>query len=163
MTLAVYPGSFDPITNGHLDIITRSSRLFEQVIVAVAVNRRKEPLFTVQERMEMIQEATRDLGNVTVDSFYGLTVKYAQAKGAKVIVRGLRVLSDFENEFMMALMNRKLASDIETIFMMTSKEYTFLSSSAVRELASLGGDISDLVPPGVAKKLVAKFRGAKEE
>lgn len=157
MTTALYPGSFDPVTNGHLDIIERSSRLFDHVIVGVAVNPGKSPLFTPEERVEMLRQAAASLKNVEVDSFQGLTVNYAQARGATVVVRGLRVLSDFENEFMMALMNRKLDEKIETVFMMTSREYAFLSSSAVREVAALGGDYADLVPPGVAEKLGRKF------
>ncbi|MDI3280308.1 MAG: pantetheine-phosphate adenylyltransferase [Bacillota bacterium] len=166
MRIVVYPGSFDPPTNGHLDIIERAAALFDRVIVAVAVNLRKEALFSVEERVAMLKEATLEWDNVEVDSYRGLTVKYALQRGASAIVRGLRVLSDFENEYMMALMNRKLDSGIETIFMMTSKEYAFLSSSAVRELAELGGDFSDLVPPCVSRKLVEKFsarwRGREE-
>lgn len=157
MRIVVYPGSFDPPTNGHLDIIERAAALFDRVIVAVAVNLRKEALFSVEERVAMLKEATLEWDNVEVDSYQGLTVKYALRRGASAIVRGLRVLSDFENEYMMALMNRKLDSGIETIFMMTSKEYAFLSSSAVRELAELGGDFSDLVPPCVSRKLAEKF------
>lgn len=157
MRRAIYPGSFDPVTNGHLDIIERSAALFDEVIVAVAANLGKTPLFTVAERLVMLQEATKSFVNVRVDSFSGLTVKYAKTQGADVIVRGLRVLSDFENEFMMALMNRNQEPAIDTVFLMTSKDHAFLSSSAVKELASFGGDIRGLVPGPVADKLYEKF------
>ncbi|MGE5508891.1 MAG: pantetheine-phosphate adenylyltransferase [Chitinophagales bacterium] len=156
MRRCIYPGSFDPVTNGHLDIIERAAILFDEVIVAVAVNRGKRPLFSVDERLAMLQEVVRPLVNVTVDAFDGLTVHYARKRGAEVIIRGLRVLSDFENEMMMALMNRNQEPSIDTVFLMTSKDYAFLSSSAVKELAAMGGDISALVPPAVAGRLVAR-------
>ncbi|MDI6870305.1 MAG: pantetheine-phosphate adenylyltransferase [Bacillota bacterium] len=159
MKRAVYPGSFDPVTNGHLDIIERAAVLFDEVIVAVARNRAKHALFSVAERLEMLREVTGSLVNVKVDAFDGLTVRYAKAQGAQVIIRGLRVLSDFENEMMMALMNRNQEPTIDTIFLMTSKDHAFLSSSAVKELASLGGDISALVPPEVARQLAARVQG----
>lgn len=158
MKRAVYPGSFDPVTNGHLDIIERAAALFDEVIVAVAKNMAKTALFTVPERMEMLQEVARPLVNVRVDAFAGLTVHYARMQGAQVIIRGLRVLSDFENEMMMALMNRNQEPGIDTVFLMTSTDHAFLSSSAVKELASLGGDISALVPPEVAKRLLARVQ-----
>jgi pantetheine-phosphate adenylyltransferase len=152
----IYPGSFDPVTNGHLDIIERAAELFDEVVVAVAVNRGKRPLFSVEERVSMLQEVVRPLVNVTVDAFDGLTVHYAKQRGAEVIIRGLRVLSDFENEMMMALMNRNQEPSVDTVFLMASKDYAFLSSSAVKELAGMGGDISALVPPAVAEQLVAR-------
>jgi pantetheine-phosphate adenylyltransferase len=158
MKRAVYPGSFDPVTNGHLDIIERAAVLFDDVIVAVARNMAKTSLFSVPERLEMLREVTRNLVNVRVDAFDGLTVKYAREQGAQVIIRGLRVLSDFENEMMMALMNRNQEPAIDTVFLMTSTEHAFLSSSAIKELASLGGDISALVPPEVAKRLAARVQ-----
>jgi pantetheine-phosphate adenylyltransferase len=153
MKRAVYPGSFDPVTNGHLDIIERAAVLFDEVIVAVARNREKSALFSVDERVEMLREVVQPLVNVRVDAFDGLTVRYTKAQGAQVIIRGLRVLSDFENEMMMALMNRKQEPGVDTLFLMTSTDNAFLSSSAVKELASLGGDISALVPPEVARRL----------
>ena len=146
MRIAVYPGSFDPITNGHLDIIQRSSRLFDKLIVAVVKNPNKKPLFSIKERMMMIEKSIKDLSNVEIDYFEGLLVDFVSVKGAQVIVKGLRALSDFEYEFQMALLNRKLNTDIETIFMMTNYKYSFLSSSMVKEIASLKGSIADLVP-----------------
>ncbi len=153
----ICPGSFDPVTNGHLDILERTSALFDRIIVAVGGNPYKEPLFSIGERIQMIREATRHLNNVEVEAFEGLTVNYAKEKGAIAILRGLRVNSDFEYEFMMASMNRKLEPKIENIFMMTSNTYAYLSSSAVKEVASLGGDVTDLVPEHVAVKLHEKF------
>ncbi len=157
MKIAVYPGSFDPVTNGHLDVIERSARLFDRLIVAIASNPNKSALFSVEERLDMLREATSHLVNVSVDSFEGLTINYAKAKGAEVLVRGLRAISDFENEFLMALMNRKLDPSIETIFMMTSNKYTFLSSSAVKEVVSMGGDATSLLPESVLLRLRGKF------
>ncbi|MFA7467669.1 MAG: pantetheine-phosphate adenylyltransferase [Desulfotomaculaceae bacterium] len=157
MRLAIYPGSFDPITYGHLDIIERAATLFDRLIVAVSMNPGKKPLFTVEERMQMLSEATRPFNNVTTDSFKGLTVNFACEKKAKAIIRGLRAISDFENEFMMALTNKKLQPAVETIFLMTRAEYSFISSSSVKEVASFGGCVSDLVPPLVQKRLRNKF------
>ncbi|MCL4516966.1 MAG: pantetheine-phosphate adenylyltransferase [Firmicutes bacterium] len=157
MRTVICPGSFDPVTNGHLDILERTSVLFDRIIVAVGGNPYKEPLFSIAERIQMIREATRHLSNVEVEAFEGLTVNYAKEKGAIAILRGLRVNSDFEYEFMMASMNRKLEPKIENIFMMTSNAYAYLSSSAVKEVASLGGDVTDLVPEHVAVKLNEKF------
>ncbi|MDX2243847.1 MAG: pantetheine-phosphate adenylyltransferase [Leptolyngbyaceae cyanobacterium bins.302] len=151
--LAIYPGSFDPITLGHLDVIERGCRLFEQVIVAVLRNPNKTPLFTVAERITQIRQATSHLPNVEVDSFDGLTVSYAMMRRANVLLRGLRVLSDFEMELQMAHTNKTLSEEIETVFLATSNEYSFLSSSLVKEIAKFGGPIDHLVPPPVAPEI----------
>ncbi|MGB3298049.1 MAG: pantetheine-phosphate adenylyltransferase [Phormidesmis sp.] len=148
--IAIYPGSFDPITLGHLDIITRSSKLYERVIVVISRNPTKDPLFTVEERSAQIRKTTQHLSNVEIDSFDGLTVTYAQARQANVLLRGLRVLSDFEKELQMAHTNKTLSSEIETVFLATSTEYGFLSSSLVKEIARFGGPIDHLVPQHVA-------------
>jgi pantetheine-phosphate adenylyltransferase len=148
--IAIYPGSFDPITLGHLDIIERGCRLFDRVIVALLRNPNKTPLFTIQERMAQIRHSTRHLPNVEVDTFDGLTVTYAQKQGATVLLRGLRVLSDFEMELQMAHTNKTLSEKIETVFLVTSNEYSFLSSSLVKEIAKFGGPIDHLVPKTVA-------------
>ncbi|MFW6359610.1 MAG: pantetheine-phosphate adenylyltransferase [Chroococcales cyanobacterium] len=148
--IAIYPGSFDPITLGHLDIIERGCKLFEQVIVAVLCNPSKQPLFTVEKRMEQIRHCTQHLPNVEVDSFMGLTVQYARLHQGKVLLRGLRVLSDFEKELQMAHTNQTLMNEIETVFLATSNEYSFLSSSVVKEIARFGGYIDHLVPENVA-------------
>ncbi len=148
--IAIYPGSFDPITLGHLDIITRSSPLYERVIVVVSRNPSKDPLFTVDQRIAQITKATEHLANVKVDSFDGLTVTYAKTCRAKVLLRGLRVLSDFEKELQMAHTNKTLSDDIETVFLATSTEYGFLSSSLVKEIAKFGGPIDHLVPEHIA-------------
>ena len=158
MTIAIYPGTFDPITNGHIDIIQRALRVFGQVTVAVAPNVGKNTtLFTVEERMEMIRVACGDVAGVEVDSFSGLLVRYVESQGADVIIRGLRALSDFEFEFSMALTNRRLDEDIETVFLMTSPEYSFLSSSIVKEVASFGGSVKGLVPEVVEEFLARKL------
>jgi len=151
--LAVYPGSFDPITNGHLDIIKRGLRSFDRLIILVAYNPNKSGLFSVNERMEMIRQVVGDDPRIRVDSFSGLLVNYVRDAGAQVILRGLRALSDFEYEFQMALMNRKLAPEMETLFMMPSLKFSFLSSNLVKEVFMLGGSIRDLVPPLVETKL----------
>jgi len=151
--IAIYPGSFDPITLGHLDIISRASELFDTVIVAVLSNPSKEPLFPVVQRVEQIQNCIRHLSNVEVDSFAGLTVEYAKLRHAKVLLRGLRVLSDFEKELQMAHTNKTLWEGIETVFLATTKEYSFLSSSIVKEIAQFGGAIEHLVPANVAKDI----------
>ena len=148
--VAIYPGSFDPITLGHLDIIARSSKLYEKVVVVVSRNPTKQPLFSVDERMAQIRKTTQHLENVEVDSFDGLTVNYARARKAKVLLRGLRVLSDFEKELQMAHTNKTLSDEIETVFLATSTEYGFLSSSLVKEIARFGGPIDHLVPKHVA-------------
>jgi pantetheine-phosphate adenylyltransferase len=151
--IAIYPGSFDPITLGHLDLIERGSRLFDQVIVAVLSNPSKQPLFTVEQRLEQIRYSTQHLTNVEADSFQGLTVEYAKQRQAKVLLRGLRVLSDFEMELQMAHTNQTLWDGIETVFLATTKEYSFLSSSIVKEIARFGGKISHLVPENVARDI----------
>ncbi|WP_036486213.1 pantetheine-phosphate adenylyltransferase [Myxosarcina sp. GI1] len=156
--IAIYPGSFDPVTLGHLDIIERGTKLFELVIVAVLSNPSKQPLFTVEERITQISYSTRHLPNVKVNSFKGLTVDYAKLTNAGVLLRGLRVLSDFEKELQMAHTNKTLYRDIETVFLATAKEYSFLSSSVVKEIAQFGGSIEHLVPENVAKDLDHKFQ-----
>ncbi len=156
-TIAVCSGSFDPVTLGHIDIIKRGSAVFEKVIVGVLNNINKQPLFTVEERMEMLKESTKDLPNVTVDSFDGLLIDYMKKVNANVILRGLRAISDFEYEMQIASMNRKLDDNIETFFIMTKNEYSFLSSSIVKEVAKYHGNISDLVPPVVEEALRKKF------
>jgi pantetheine-phosphate adenylyltransferase len=149
----IYPGSFDPITNGHLDVIERAAKLFDRVIVAVAVNSSKDPLFTKDQRQEQITEAVAALGNVEVSAFNGLLVDFARDQKSQAIIRGLRAVSDFEFEFQLALMNRKLEPNIETIFMMPRETYTFLSSKLVKEIAQLGGNVSAFVPPHVERAL----------
>ncbi len=153
MTIAIYPGSFDPITLGHLDIIERGSKLFDRLVVAVLRNPGKTPLFTVEQRLRQIRTATQHLPQVEVDSFDGLTVSYAHLIGAKVLLRGLRVLSDFEKELQMAHTNKTLSTEIETVFLATSTEYGFLSSSIVKEIARFNGSIDRLVPPHIASEL----------
>ena len=153
---AVYPGTFDPITNGHLDIIERASALFSKVIVTVAVNTSKAPLFTKEERKDMIENVTSGFDNVEVDAFDGLLVEFAKKKQASVIIRGLRAISDFEYEFQMSLTNRKLAPGINTIFLMPNEKYTYLNSSLIRELAKFNADITDFVPSYVLDKLKGK-------
>ncbi len=157
MAVAVYPGSFDPVTFGHLDIIGRASAIFDRVYVAVLRNPAKTPLFSVDERLAMLKEACQDLANVRCEAFSGLVVDFARSKGARVIVRGLRALSDFEYEFVMAAMNRHLNTEVETVFIMTSSEYAFVSSSLIKEVAQFGGDVTRWVPPGVARRLAGRF------
>jgi len=157
-TIAVYPGSFDPPTFGHLDIIERSSRVFSRVIVAVAMNIRKNVMFTPAERGAMLRKLTRSYSNVEIDSFRGLLVSYARDKGAHVLVRGLRAISDFEYEFQMAHMNKKLAPEVDTVFMMTGERYSYISSNIVKEIAAFGGKIDDLVPALVREQVLRKIR-----
>ena len=161
-TTAVYPGSFDPVTNGHLDIISRGSRLFDRVVVAILRNSDKKPLFGLAERIRILKHATAGIPNVQVDSFDGLLVDYARRLGARVIVRGLRALSDFEYEFQMALMNRRLDSSIETVFMMPSETYSYLSSRLVKEVVRLGGSVEGLVPREVETRLGASLGNPAE-
>lgn len=159
---AIYPGSFDPITNGHLDVIQRAARLFDEVIVAVAFNEQKHSLFQVDERVDLLRETTSGIPNVSVSRFDGLLVDFARSQGASAVVRGLRAVSDFEFEFQMALMNRKLEPGIETIFMMPAEKYTYLSSRIVKEIARLGGNVDAFVPESVAATLRQKFASAAE-
>lgn len=158
MTTAVCPGSFDPVTNGHLDIIERAARIFDRVLITVFRNSSKNPLFTVEERVEMIREATSHLHNVEVESADGLLMNYVREKGAKVIIKGLRAIQDFEYEFQMGMINKKLDPEVETMFMITGGRYSYLSSSIVKELASYGTRIEGLVPKPVEERLIEKFR-----
>ena len=155
--VGIYPGSFDPLTNGHLDLIARGSRLVDRLIVAILNNTQKQPLFSVQERSEMIREATRKWENVEVDFFDGLLVDYAGRRGAHAILRGIRAISDYESELQMALINRRLRPETETIFLMASEEYSFLSSRMVKEIITLRGDVSTFVPDAVLARLRTKF------
>jgi pantetheine-phosphate adenylyltransferase len=150
---ALYPGTFDPPTNGHIDLIQRGSKLFEHLTVAILKNPVKDPLFTVEERVEMLREATSPLGNVSVATFDGLMVEFARRHGAKAVLRGIRAISDYEYEFQMALMNRRLAPEIETVFLQPAGRYSFVSSRMLKEVFSFGGDVSGLVPPNVLKRL----------
>lgn len=154
--VAIYPGSFDPLTNGHVDIIQRGSRLFDRIVVGVLINLEKAPLFTVPERVAIAREVFRQWPNVEVDTFDGLLVEYARRKGAGVIVRGLRAISDFEYELQMALMNRRLNGDVETVFMMPAEPYTYVSSRLVKEVVALGGSVHGLVPEVVEGRLREK-------
>jgi len=158
MRTAIYPGSFDPITNGHLDLVQRAAKLFDRVIVAVAVNEGKNPLFTLPERLEMVKASLQAIPKAETDSFDGLLVDYVEKQGGQAIIRGLRAVSDFEFEFQLALMNRKLNERVETIFMMPKASYTFLSSRIVKEIARLGGDVGCFVPEPVRQALPAKFK-----
>ncbi|MBU6428140.1 MAG: pantetheine-phosphate adenylyltransferase [Cyanobacteria bacterium REEB65] len=160
MAIAIYPGSFDPITNGHLDILGRAVEIFDQVIVAVLVNTTKPGLFTYQERVDMIRSAVRH-DRVVVESFTGLTAEFARMRGARILIRGLRAVSDFDAELRIALTNRKLNPDLDTVFLMTSAENLFLSSSTVREIAQMGGDTTEMVPPLVASRLKEKMGSPK--
>lgn len=155
--IGVYPGTFDPVTYGHIDIIKRSLKVFDKVIVAVAPNPQKAPLFDVNERVFMIQEATRGLKNLQIEQFEGLLVEFVKRQGGTAVIRGLRAVSDFEYELQIALMNRKLDSEVETVFMMPSQEYTYLTSSIVKAVASYGGEVKDFVPEIVLKKLKEKL------
>ncbi len=157
MKKVIYPGTFDPVTYGHIDIVRRAVELFDQVIVTVAINPTKQPLFSTEERVEMLRESLKEFDRVVIDSFNGLTVEHAKQVGAIGIIRGLRQISDFEFEFQMALMNRKLAGDITTIFLMPHERYTYLNSTVIRNLASLHADVSNFVPPNVHEALKKKF------
>jgi pantetheine-phosphate adenylyltransferase len=160
-TLAVYPGTFDPLTNGHVDIIERGARLFDRIIVALLVNAEKSPLFTVEERLDIARTVFRNLPNVEVDTFDGLLVDYVERRHAQVIVRGLRAVSDFEYEFQMALMNRRLNGKIETVFIMPAEQYSYISSRLIKEVFSLGGRVHGLVPDTVEERLRQKVTHGK--
>jgi pantetheine-phosphate adenylyltransferase len=160
MRTVIYPGSFDPLTNGHLDLIQRATKLFDRVIVAVAPSESKQPLFTQEERLTMVEQAVQDWPNVQFEAFKGLLIEYVERRSAQAIIRGLRAVSDFEFEFQLALMNRKLNERVETIFMMPKDTYTFLSSRIVKEIASLGGDVSAFVPKHVQSALKMKLASA---
>jgi len=157
MRRAIYPGSFDPVTNGHLDVIERARKLFDEVVVAVAHNDEKQPLFSLEQRLDLLRETAGRIENVRIAEFSGLLVEFARAQNAGAVIRGLRAVSDFEFEFQMALMNRNLNAAVETIFLMPKEEYTYLSSRIVKEIARLGGNVSAFVPGCVAKALVGKF------
>jgi len=155
--IAIYPGTFDPITNGHIDVIERALKIFDKVIVVIARNPKKQTLFTEEERIELIRESLKHLANIEVTATEELTVEFARSVNANAIIRGIRAVSDFEYEFQIALMNRKLCPDVTTIFLMPNEKFTYLNSSIIRELAQYGADISDFVPPCVEKKLKEKF------
>jgi pantetheine-phosphate adenylyltransferase len=156
--IAIYPGSFDPVTNGHLDIVRRGTVLFDEIIVAILHNPSKSALFTVEERLEMLQETMKDIPGVSFDTFGGLLVDYAHKRGAQAVLRGMRAVSDFEYEFQLALMNRKLNRDVQTVFLMTGLRWIFTSSSIIKEAAQFGGDVSDMVPAMVNRKIIEKYR-----
>lgn len=158
MRTAIFPGGFDPVTNGHLDLVTRSTKLFDRVIVAVVKGRDKGSFFEWDERIAMFKEAVKDLPNVEVEGFQGLTVDFARSKGATAIVRGIRAVSDFESEFSQALMNRKMAPELESVYLMSNHEFLYISSTRIREVSSLGYDVVDLVPPNVHAALQEKLR-----
>ncbi len=155
--IAIYPGSFDPVTNGHIDIAERGLKLFDRIIIAILHNPGKQSLFSVEERLEMLNESIPDTANIEFDTFDGLLVDYARKRKAIAVLRGMRAVSDFEYEFQLALMNRKLNRDIETVFLMTGLRWIFTSSSIIKEAARFGGDVSDMVPPGVNQRIKAKF------
>jgi pantetheine-phosphate adenylyltransferase len=156
--VAIYPGSFDPITSGHLDVIERGSRLFDRLIVSILRNEAKAPLFTIEERMQMLAEVTSRFENVEIDCFDGLLANYALERGARVILRGIRAVSDYEYELQMALMNRRLQPQLETVFLLAGEQFSFISSKLVKEVIGLGGNISDFVPPAVEKRLRARLK-----
>ena len=154
---ALYPGTFDPPTNGHIDLIQRGAKIFDHLTVAVLMNPVKDPLFTVEERVEMLKEVTAAIGNVSVATFDGLMVEFARQQGASAVLRGIRAISDYEQEFQMALMNRRLAPEVETVFLQPAGRYSFVSSRMVKEVFSFGGDITGLIPPNVLKRLRARI------
>ena len=158
--IAIYPGSFDPLTNGHLDLIERGSKIFDRLIVAILQNAEKEPLFTLAERLEMLREMTRPMANVEIDTFQGLLVDYAHRRGASALLRGIRAISDYEYELQMALMNRKLGPELETVFMMPAEAYSYVSSRLVKQIIQLGGSVSGLIPPSVEERVRRKVLGS---
>ena len=157
---AIYPGTFDPLTNGHLDLIARGAKIFSHLVVAILNNSEKQPLFSVQERVDMITETTREFDNVSVSTFDGLLVEFARQQQAQALLRGIRAISDYEYEFQMALMNRRLAPQLETVFMMPAEKYSYVSSRLIREVFRLGGSVEGLVPPSVVERM--KARAARE-
>ena len=161
MKIGIYPGTFDPITHGHTDIITRSLRVFDKVVIAVAPNPAKHPLFNLAERLDMVTLVMKDIGQVEVTSFDGLLVDYVERRGAHAIIRGLRAISDFEHEFQMALINRKLAKKVETVFLMPSEEYSYLSSTIIKDVANHGGALTEFLHPEVARRLQERVRSLK--
>ena len=158
MRVCIYPGSFDPITNGHLDIIERASKIFDKLIVSVVENPSKQPVFTLKERVELIKECVKVYENIEVDSFTGLLTDYVKEKGASTIVKGLRIVADFEYEFQMALLNKSISPEIETIFMMTNSKYSYISSTMIKEIARLGANLDEFVPKIIKEKLLYKLR-----
>jgi pantetheine-phosphate adenylyltransferase len=160
--IAIYPGSFDPVTNGHLDIVRRGTVLFDEIIVAILHNPSKTALFSVDERLDMLKETMKDIPGVSFDTFGGLLVDYACKRGAQAILRGMRAVSDFEYEFQLALMNRKLNREIQTVFLMTGLRWIFTSSSIIKEAAQFGGDVSDMVPPLVNRKIIEKYHNNRQ-
>ncbi|MBS4028999.1 MAG: pantetheine-phosphate adenylyltransferase [Ignavibacteriales bacterium] len=162
MKIAIYPGTFDPITFGHIDVLERAAEIFDKVIVAVSTQSGKNPLFTLEERMAMVRDVVKKKKNVSVESFHGLLMQYAKSKNAIAVVRGLRAISDFEYEFQMALTNKKLVAEINTVFLMPNEKYTYLNSTIVREIALFGGDLSSFVPSSVEKKLKIKVLALKK-
>lgn len=158
MNIAIYPGSFDPVTNGHLDIIERTAKIFDKVIVAILVNSNKKPTFTIEERIDMLKTATSHIPNCEIEFFDGLLVDFVKQKGSHVIVKGLRAISDFEYEFQMAMLNKSVEPEIETLFMMTNNKYSYLSSSIVKELGRLGASLNELVPEVIMDKVIKKLR-----
>lgn len=163
MNIAIYPGSFDPVTNGHLDIIERTAKIFDKVIVAILINSSKVPTFSTEEKTAMLKKATAHIPNVEIEFFDGLLVNFVKSKGAHVIVKGLRAISDFEYEFQMAMLNKSVEPEIETLFMMTSNKYSYLSSSIVKELGRLGAGLTDLVPEVIEKDIIAKLTKDRKE
>lgn len=154
---AIYPGTFDPLTNGHLDLIARGSKIFDHLVVAILKNSQKQPLFPLEERVEMIQDATREFGNISVSTFDGLLVEFAHQQQAQALLRGIRAISDYEYELQMALMNRRLAPQLETVFMMPAEKYSYVSSRLIREVFRLGGSVEGLVPPSVVERMQARL------
>lgn len=161
MKIGIYPGTFDPITHGHTDIVTRSLRVFDKVVVAIAPNPTKHPLFTLAERLEMVRLVVKDIGQVEVTTFNGLLVDFVRQSGAHAIIRGLRAISDFEHEFQMALINRKIAKQVETVFLMPSEEYSYLSSTIIKDVATHGGALTEFLHPEVARQLQERIRSLK--